>query len=154
MRKNLFILFGVISFWSVLIGAAWAYLPLPLAAISAAVHSVGLVLTTAPLLATWADWPGRLSLPGAVNPFDFYLDRRRAWGGKSTLASQITHSGLGSNFAQGEQGQPSQRSGGEVTSESDGCAWSHDAMEMGESDLKEAGFTVVCESSLQERKAG
>ena len=154
MRKNLLILFGVISFWSVLIGAAWAYLPLPLAAISAAVHSVGLVLTTAPLFATWADWPGRLSLPGAVNPFDFYLDRRRAWGGKSTLASQITHSGPGSNFAQGEQGQPSQRSGGGVTSESDGCAWSHDAMEMGESDLKKAGFTVVCESFPRERKAG
>ena len=34
MRKNLFILFGVISFWSVLIGAAWAYLPLALAEIS------------------------------------------------------------------------------------------------------------------------
>ncbi len=191
MRKNLFILFGVISFWSVLIGATWAYLPLPLAAISAAVHSLGLVFTTAPLFATWADCPGRPSLPGAVNPFDLSLDRGRAWGG-DTLASQITQPGSGSNFsplsgatrngagagnsslvsyssavvspkhsaewfsdfAQGELGQAPHHSGDGVTPESDGCTWSHGAMEMGKAELKDAGFTVVCESFPRERKAG
>ena len=147
MRKNLLILFTVITFWSALIWAAWAYLPLFFAALTAAVHCFGLVLTTAHIFAAWGDCPGRLSLPGAVNPFDFYLDRRRAWGG-DTLASQITLSGSGSNFAQGEQGQPSQRSGGGVTPESDVCAWSHDAKEMGETDLQKAGFTVVCGPSL------
>ena len=98
MRKNLFILFGVISFWSVLIGAAWAYLPVPLAAISSAVHSYGLVVTTAPILSAWSDCPGRLSLPGAINPFDSSLDRGRAWGG-DTLASQITQPGSDSNIS-------------------------------------------------------
>ena len=190
MRKNLIILFGAITFWSVLIGAAWAYLPLPLAAISAAVHSVGLVLTTAPLFATWADCPGRPSLPGAINPFDISLDRGRAWGG-DTLASQITQPGSGfnlsplsgatrngkgagnssslvsyssaavtprhsaewwSSFAESEQGQPLHPEDG-VTSEGDG-GLSDEAMEMGESDLKKAGFTVVCESFPRERKAG
>ena len=190
MRKNLFIVFGVISFWSVLIGAAWAYLPLPLAAISAAVHSYGLVLTTAPILSAWSDCPGRLSLPGAINPFDFSLDRGRAWGG-NTLASQITQpgsdfnisplsvetwNGRGAgnssslvsyssaavspkhsaewcpNFAESEQGQPLHPEDG-VTSEGAG-GLSDEAMEMGEAELKKAGFTVVCESFLREREAG
>lgn len=164
MRKNLFILFGVISFWSVLIGAAWAYLPLSLAAISSAVHSYGLVVTTAPILSAWSDCPGRLSLPGAINPFDFSplsgaTRNGRGAGNSSSLVSYSSaavsprHSAEWcSNFAESEQGQPLHPEDG-VTSEGDG-GLSDEAMEMGKAELKKAGFTVVCESFPRERKAG
>ena len=166
MRKNLIILFGAITFWSVLIGAAWAYLPLPLAAISAAVHSFGLVVTTAPILSAWCDCPGRPSLPGAINPFDLspLSGATRNGKGAGNSSSLVSYSSAAvtprhsaewcSNFAQGEQGQPSRHSGDGVTPARNGCAWLPDAMEMGESDLKEAGFTVVCESFSREMEAG
>lgn len=164
MRKNLFILFGVISFWSVLIGAAWAYLPLPLSAISAAVHSFGLVVTTAPILSAWSDCPGRPSLPGAINPFDFspLSGETRNGRGAGNSSSLVSYSSAAvsprhsaewcSNFAESEQGQPLHPEDG-VTSEGDG-GLSDEAMEMGKSDLKKAGFTVVCESFPREREAG
>ena len=166
MRKNLIILFGAITFWSVLIGAAWAYLPLPLAAISAAVHSFGLVVTTAPILSAWPDCPGRLSLPGAINPFDFspLSGATRNGKGAGNSSSLVSYSSAAvtprhsaewcSNFAQGEQGQPLHHSGDGVTPARNGCAWSHNAKEMGEAELKKAGFTVVCKSFSREMEAG
>ena len=144
MRKNLLILFGLISFWSALFWAAWAYLPLFFAALTAAVHCFGLVLTTAHIFAAWGDCPGRLSLPGAVNPFDFSPHQKQARGGNPCRSV----SGVGLDFAECRTREISQRSGCEVTSESDALSVSHDAKRMGETDLQKAGFTVVCGPSL------
>ena len=145
MRKNLLILFTVITFWSALSWAAWAYLPRFFAALTAAVHCFGLVLTTAHTFAAWDNRPGRRVLPGAVGPFDdFSLHQKQSQGGNPCNSA----SGVGVDFAESRTRDISQRSGGEVTSESDALSVSHDAKRMGETDLQKAGFTVVGGPSL------
>ena len=55
MPRRILILSAVLLFWSVLIGASWHFLPLPLAVASAAVHALGLVLTATPLINLFLD---------------------------------------------------------------------------------------------------
>ena len=144
MRKNLLILFGLIAFWSALIWAAWAYLPLPFAALTTAVHCFGLVLTTAHTFAAWDNRPGRRFLPGAVGPFDFPPHQKQAQGGNPCRSV----SGVGLDFAESKSRKLSQRSEARVALESSDTSVLPDAKEMGETALQKAGFTVVCGPSL------
>ena len=127
MVKPLLALSAVLLFWSVLIGASWHFLPLPLAVASAAVDALGLVLTATPLINLFLDQTRtRSPLPGVE-------------------ASRFTLPGSGYTFAAsgndaGHRNTPQVR----VPGGGGDRHFSREATEMSEHQaLEEAGFTVV-----------
>ncbi len=103
----LIILAASFGIWPMLFAASWMYFPLPIAAISSAVHLVGLILTGWPSLvficgnsyAPSSDLdPGRIA--SESNPFDSFPDhdeaRTRPY--ESDAASRTTSRDLGSSL--------------------------------------------------------